>query len=87
MSDFLLIVPEEWAEAENIGPMLEKYPPMLLLEIIERQSWGELDAYMEEYGFVPAGKTISAANLFSPNGEWRLWYQLIDIPGWTPPTE
>jgi hypothetical protein len=84
---FLLIVPEGWIEAENIEPMLVQYPPMMLMEIIERESWGELDAYMEEHGFVPGGKTISAGNLFNGGEGWRLWYQLVDIPGWTPPTE
>ena len=84
---FLMIVPEGWIEAEGVSSMLSQYPPVMVLDMIERQAWGELDAYMEEYGFIPAGKTLSAANLFNGGAGWQLWYQMIDIPGWTPPTE
>jgi hypothetical protein len=84
---FLLIVPQGWIEASEIQTMLDQYPPIMILDMIEREAWGELDAYMEEYGFIPAGKTLSAANLFNGGSGWQLWYQLIDIPDWTPVTE
>jgi hypothetical protein len=87
MSDFLLIVPEGWRELPDAPEFVERHTAPLLIDAIEREAWGELDAVIEEVGGFEPGQTISNVRLLNGGAGWQLWYQVVDIPGWTPPTE
>ncbi len=78
MSEFLMIVPEGWIEAD-VDLLLTVSDEGTLANYAANEPVS-IDTLLGDTGQLEQGKTLSAVRLFKDGDRLRLWYQVIDIP-------
>lgn len=84
IDDFVMVIPPGWVEIQGATSMIETWGEDGMIDIIQRESWGDVDSMLEAAGVLPSGQTVAQARLFNTgghNGErLRLWVRYITIP-------
>lgn len=75
-----MVVPPGWQELPNATAFVLQYTELQIIDLVEQNSLGGLDALLEEYGQVPSGKTTAGFRMFREGGEFRVWFTLQDLP-------
>ncbi len=82
-NNFLMIVPPGWTvipDATNLCMMLGLDG---IIDIINRQSWSELEGIIETTGLIPVGYQIDGAKLFdtgsTDNDRIQFWISFVPI--------
>lgn len=79
MDEFLLITPEGWVELPEAQAFVDTNTEATLLDLLQSNQIGSIDAMLEAVGQVPAGKTLDEFRMFRDAGGYRIWFKLKDL--------
>lgn len=79
MDQFLLITPEGWIELPDAQAFVDTNGEAQLIDLVQSNQMGHLDAMLETAGHVPAGKTLGEFRMFRDTGGYRIWFKLKDL--------
>lgn len=77
MSEFLMIVPEGWLEADT-APILATIDEVGLTYAAENEP-GTIDALLGDTDQLPEGTTVVESRVFKDGGRLRLWFRVVEV--------
>lgn len=76
MSEFLMVIPEGWAEIEgDIDALIDSYGGEIAVMSALAESPNNIDTVIEPLGLPPAGSTVMGCRIFKDGGATRMWVQ------------
>lgn len=77
MSDFLMVIPEGWAELTTVEAFLQEYDEAQLLALIAaNDGWAAIEARLQDGGHIPATAALADFRMFRDGAAIRIWYLL-----------
>lgn len=77
MSDFLMVIPEGWAELATADAFIAENTEVYILDLINRgDGWAAIEALLQDAGHIPATAALADFRIFRDAGAIRIWYLL-----------
>lgn len=79
MDQFLLITPEGWIELPDAQAFVDTNGEVQIMDLLQNNEIGHIDAMLETVGQVPAGKTLEEFRMFREPTGYRVWFKLKNL--------
>ena len=76
MSQFLMVVPEGWAELPDAQAFVDLHTEAQILDLIQRGESAAVEAMLQDGGHIPMDAAMTDFRMFRDGGAYRAWYKL-----------
>lgn len=76
MSEFLMIVPEGWAELPDGQAFVDQQTEAQLLDLIQSGQLAAIEAMLQDGGHIPMDAAMADFRMFRDGGAYRVWFNL-----------
>jgi hypothetical protein len=76
MSDFLMVVPDGWAEVTDGQAFVDQQTEAQLLDLLSYGNLAAIEAMLQDGGHIPMTAAMADFRMFRDGGAYRVWYLL-----------
>lgn len=76
MSQFLMVIPQGWAEMPDAQAFVDLYTEAQLLDLTQRGELAAVEAMLQDGGHIAPDAAMADFRLFRDGGVYRVWYRL-----------
>lgn len=76
MGEFLMIVPEGWAELPDGQAFVDQQTEAQLLDLIQSGQLAAIEAMLQDGGHIPMDAAMADFRMFRDGGAYRVWFNL-----------